>query len=184
MQEHNRPPSWIMFTNRTLILKILFAYFDLTFIFESEYSVWLFLVQAVRHSYFFDVWHFMQSTSESCLPSWRIGRLAWTIFARVFSPLLKQHCVFLDNKIGFAGVLPRNPEFFQFFVAPAQSRHFAAVYLVFQPWSEPLSFCRHLARCVGRKAWPVFLWIYFRRKFKLYLICCRWKIYENAFFVD
>lgn len=130
---------------------MLFVYFDLTFFLESEDSIRFLLVQAVGHSHFLDIWHFMQSTSEPCFPSRRICRLSWPIFARVFSPKLKQHRVLLDNKVRFAGVFPRNSEFFEFFVAPTQARHFTAVYFVFKPWPEPLSFCRHLAQSLRKQ---------------------------------
>lgn len=143
----NRPksaePSWIMFTGSKHI--ILPPVIHLTFILKSENSIRLLLIQAMRHFYFFHVRHLVQSATEPRFPSGRIGWLSFSIFARVFSPQLKQHRVLLDNKIGFASMLPRDSELFELFVTPTQSRHFSAVDFVFQPWPQSLSF-RHLGR--------------------------------------
>ena len=143
----NRPKSaqtsWIMFTGLRHV--ILPPVIHLTFILKSENSIRLLLVQAMGHFYFFHVWHLVQSASEPRFPSGRIGWLSFAIFARVFSPELKQHRVLLDYKIGFASMLPRDSELFEIFVTPTQSRHFSAVDFVFQPWSQPLSLS-HLGR--------------------------------------
>lgn len=122
-------PSWIIFTGTQRI--ILPLEIHLTFILKSENSIRLLLIQTMRYSHLFHVRHLVQSASEPRFPSRRIGRLSFSIFASVFSPQLKQHRVLLDNKIGFASVLPRYSELFKIFVSPTQSRHFSAVDFVF-----------------------------------------------------